>query len=167
MNLLALISEHLPIDSREWDTVVEELSTMGHEGHEAQTVQSVRQKIQELQRKKAPTGDPTCPQHILEAKDIHRRIGNRADVGTGDKEYNFVTNQFGLNEDNQLEYAVDDVEVLADVFQGFTLLRILSLCLGYQGIHQCLLDLLLYIKSQRELRSKFLSHINIMYSHRY
>ena len=114
LNLLALISEHLPIDGTEWESVAEELRAMGHEGHEAQTVQSIRRKFQELHRKKAPTGDPTCPPHILEAKAIHRRIGHRADVGTGDEEYNFVTNQFGSNEHNQLEYAVDDVEVHAD-----------------------------------------------------
>ena len=92
LNLLALISEHQPIDNSEWETVVEELSAMGHEGHEARTVQSVRRKFQELHRKKAPTGDPTCPPHILEAKEIHRRIGVRADVGNGDEEYDFVTN---------------------------------------------------------------------------
>ena len=118
LNLLALISEHLPIDNSEWETVVEELNVMDHEGHKARTVQSVRRKFQELHQKKAPTGDLTCPPHILEAKDIYRRIGLRADLGNGNEVYNFVTNQFGSNEDHQLEYAVDegnnDVEVLAD-----------------------------------------------------
>ena len=82
--------------------------------------------IQKLHWKNAPTGDPTCPLHILEAKDIHCLIGVRADVCNDNEGYNFVTNQISSfsNEDNQLEYEVykvelnnndnNDVEVLAD-----------------------------------------------------
>ena len=68
-DLLQLIQDHLPISKSDWTEVVESLTAMGHVGR---TVESVKRKFQELHRKKAPTGDPSCPPNVLWAKRIHR-----------------------------------------------------------------------------------------------
>ena len=116
-DLLQLIQDHLPISKSDWTEVVESLTAMGHVGR---TVESVKRKFQELHRKKAPTGDPSCPPNVLWAKRIHRMIGDRADVGNGDEEYELESNQFGSSgEENQIEYAPEEgannVDVVADV----------------------------------------------------
>ena len=116
-DLLQLIQDHLPISKSDWTEVVESLTAMGHVGR---TVESVKRKFQELHRKKAPTGDPSCPPNVLWAKRIHRMIGDRADVGNGDEEYELESNLFGSSgEENQIEYAPEEgsnnVDVVADV----------------------------------------------------
>ena len=78
LSLLKAISTHLPIGSHEWEVVASQHNENFPD--KEQTGPSLRRKFSQLHKVKKPTGDPTCPAEVRYAKQIFRRIEQRADA---------------------------------------------------------------------------------------
>ena len=78
LSLLETISTHLPIGSHEWEVVASQHNENFPD--KERTGPSLRRKFSQLHKVKKPTGDPTCPAEVRYAKQIFRRIEQRADA---------------------------------------------------------------------------------------
>ena len=76
-SMLATIEEYLPMGPEEWEFVADshslEFPAMNREAS------SLRRKFQALYNLQVPTGDPTCPPHVWQAKRLRYKIEERAD----------------------------------------------------------------------------------------
>jgi hypothetical protein len=112
-SMLAAIEVHYPVSSFAWERV-SELHNRTEPGYN-RTYESIKRKFQSIYRMPAPTGDPTIPLYVQRAKDIHRQIASRVDLGGGDEEYDLEENAFGLPQDededeDEYENAVDGAD---------------------------------------------------------
>ena len=77
--MLDYLEKILPIGPDEWEQV------MQHHNHAypkpGRDVYAIRRKYMTLQRKTIPTGDPTCPPEVKQAKRIKYKLGQKADLG--------------------------------------------------------------------------------------
>jgi hypothetical protein len=81
--LLEIIDEVLPIGPNDWDRVTKRHVSF-YPGL-GQTRESLRRKFSSLYNHKKPTGDPTCPAYIRNAKRIWECIKEEMDVSDGDR----------------------------------------------------------------------------------
>jgi len=78
LSSLEAISTHLPIGFHEWEVVASQHNENFPD--KERTGPSLRRKFSQLHKVKKPTGDPTCPAEVRYAKQIFRRIEQRADA---------------------------------------------------------------------------------------
>ena len=97
---------HLPIGSHEWECVASEHNENFPDKDRTGT--SIRRKFAQLHKVKIPTGDPTCPAEVRYAKQVFRKIEERADASgeidstdLGIEDGNNVKDEFMVLEDSQ------------------------------------------------------------------
>lgn len=56
--------------------------------------ESIRSKYNSLQKRKAPTGDPSCPWYVHLALRAKRAIDDRVDIGFGEDRYDLIEGNF-------------------------------------------------------------------------
>jgi hypothetical protein len=98
-SLLEIIEEVLPIGPNDWDRVTERHITF-YPGL-GRTRESLRRKFASLYNHKKPTGDPTCPVYVRNAKRIFERIKEAMDMSDGEG---------GIGEDVEEEEEEDDAD---------------------------------------------------------
>ncbi|PLW49791.1 hypothetical protein PCASD_01516 [Puccinia coronata f. sp. avenae] len=77
--LIEAVKEHLPLGSQEWGYVLERYNTYAADNKRAiREQESIKLKFQALVKHTKPTGDPSCPSHIREAKLTQKAMDNRA-----------------------------------------------------------------------------------------
>jgi hypothetical protein len=72
VGLLKLINEIVPISIPEWDRVQDKHSEKY--GDKEWTAESLKHKFQHLVCQKVPTGDPSCPEHIVLQRVFIRKL---------------------------------------------------------------------------------------------
>lgn len=81
----------------EWSRVLELHSI----NFPSRDVDSLRRKYTSCYRKKAPTSDPNVPEEIKLAKEVKRKMGDKAQFGGGEEVYDILENIFnGGNSDD-------------------------------------------------------------------
>ena len=76
--LLDIVRNHLPIGQDDWEGVcADHLVSWPESGRD---YLSVRRKFNQLANKNMPTGNPSCPPEVREAKDILELIKEKADI---------------------------------------------------------------------------------------
>ena len=107
LNLFSIMEDIKPIGPDEWEKVINEHSVM----YPGRDVDSIRRKFINCHRKKVPTGDPDCPEEIRLAKRVKYLIGDRANLGGGQEEYDMETNRFDTNvaDDDSMAVAANPI----------------------------------------------------------
>ena len=105
MYLLSVLEEVLPIGPEEWDEVVNK-HAVGCRWIPGRDVDSIRRKFASLHRKQIPTGDPNMPEDVKLAKRIKYMIGDKANIGDGEEEYQLEQAEFVGYESEQLNRGV-------------------------------------------------------------
>lgn len=82
-SLLELSTEHLPLGKEEWEKVARLHELRYPQQH--RNADSLRRKFAALCRTVPPTGDPSIPSEVMEAKEIRKAMTERADMGEGDE----------------------------------------------------------------------------------
>ncbi len=86
LNFLGLMHDILPITADEWNRVVEEHNSSepppGEEYN--QNAESIQKRWRSLYLKRAPTGDPKCPENVRLAKKVKVMITQKLEVCTGE-----------------------------------------------------------------------------------
>eukprot|EP00536_Pseudo-nitzschia_multiseries_P000041 jgi/Psemu1/144/gm1.144_g len=95
MNMLNCMRKFLPIGPDQWEHVAQ-LHAENYP-HSERNVDSIRRKYQKLHWKSIPTGDLNIADDIALAKEIKYLIGQKADLGDGEEEF-----------DLEQGYTVDD-----------------------------------------------------------
>ena len=72
-----------PIGPYEWEEVADAHSQQ----YPGRDVESLRRKYTTTHMRKVPTGDPTCPAEVRLAKRVKMLIGEKADLGEAENEY--------------------------------------------------------------------------------
>jgi len=81
-SLLEIIDDVLPIGPNDWDRVTERHCTF-YPGL-GRTRESLQRKFASLYNHKKPTGDPSCPVYVRNAKHIFKRIKEAMDLSDGE-----------------------------------------------------------------------------------
>ena len=102
MYLLSVLEEVLPIGPDEWETVV----TKHAIGYPGRDVDSIRRKFESLHRKQIPTGDPNMPEEVRLAKRVKYMIGDKANIGDGEEDYQLEQAEFVGYESEQINQGV-------------------------------------------------------------
>jgi hypothetical protein len=79
--LLEIINDVLPIGPDDWDIVTERHVSF-YPGL-GRCCESLRRKFSSLYNHKKPTGDPTCPAYVHDAKNFFERIKDMMEVSDG------------------------------------------------------------------------------------
>ena len=90
MNFLYVMKDILPIGPDEWQRVVDN-HTLLYEGRD---VDSIRRKFASLHRRQIPTGDPAMPEEVRLAKHVKYLIGDKANIGDVEDEFELERNSF-------------------------------------------------------------------------
>ena len=90
MALLDILERRLPIGPEEWDAVSDEHAL----NFPKRSVDSIRRKFAGLHRRQPGTGNPNCPPEVEQAKRIKQLIGERANIGTQDEEFDLASQSF-------------------------------------------------------------------------
>ena len=114
-SLLELLETHEPIGGSEWERV--QRIHNGRFPASNRTADSLRRKFADLYRKRAPTGDPTVPPHVIRAKSIREKISARADITDVDG----VTDFGDAHEGQQVNATLGTPEVTANIPPPMTL----------------------------------------------
>eukprot|EP00536_Pseudo-nitzschia_multiseries_P017857 jgi/Psemu1/52907/gm1.52907_g len=88
--MFAAIRAVMPASTDDWDDVAD----LHAEKFPGRDGTSIRNKFNQLQRKKAPTGNPNMRWDIKEAKEIHQLIGDKSFVVEGEDRYEVERNEF-------------------------------------------------------------------------
>ena len=80
----------MPIGPYKWEQVADEYSQQ----YLGRDVESLRRKYTTMHRRKVPTRDLTCPPEVRLAKRVKVMIGEKADLGEGEREYDMERNTF-------------------------------------------------------------------------
>jgi hypothetical protein len=96
MNFLSIMEVVLPIGGEEWDEVFQQHTATGYPGRDTE---SIRRKYGTLHRKPIPTGDPSMPDEVRLAKKVKYKIGDKANIGDGEEEYDLENANFGPEEE--------------------------------------------------------------------
>ena len=83
-HLFDIMERILPIGTDEWNKAVDEHSI----NYAGRIVLSIRRRYQNLNRKQAPTGSPNMPEDVRQAKRLKYKIGKKAELSDGTKEFN-------------------------------------------------------------------------------
>jgi hypothetical protein len=106
VDLNEAIGRILPLGSDEWNQVANEHAELYPAYNRG--VDSLRRKFREMCATQVPTGDPTCPPHIRQAKRLYLLIQDRSDADNFDG----TELDIGLEEDaNVVANATDENEV--------------------------------------------------------
>ncbi|PLW37963.1 hypothetical protein PCASD_10043 [Puccinia coronata f. sp. avenae] len=77
--LIEAVKEHLPLGSQEWGYVLKRYNTYAANNKCAiREQESIKLKFQALVKHTKPTGDPSCPSHVREAKLTQKAMDNQA-----------------------------------------------------------------------------------------
>jgi hypothetical protein len=104
MNFLEIMEQIKPIGGEEWDEVYQQHSI----GYPGRDINSLRRKYGTLYRKGIPTGDPDCPPEVRQAKRVKYMIGDKANIGDGEEEYDMEGGTFD-NHDNDNDAPTEHV----------------------------------------------------------
>jgi hypothetical protein len=96
-NFLDIMEGVLPIGGEEWDEVFQQHSVL----YPGRDINSLRRKYGALYRKGIPTGDPNCPPEVRQAKRVKYKIGDKANIGDGEEEYDLEGGTFAPNNDDE------------------------------------------------------------------
>jgi hypothetical protein len=83
-DFLALVEEYMPVSAQSWQLVADLHAEIYNK--EKRTAESLRHKFQEVCRRAGPTGDPNCPDYIIYAKRLNRRLIEMVDASSGGSE---------------------------------------------------------------------------------
>lgn len=114
IHFLDLMEESLPIGPEEWEKLVSDRSSV----YAGRTVNSLRRKYKILHRKPIPTGDPTIPSEVKQAKRVKFMIGQRVNIGGGEEEYNMENLSFEVDIPKNLGI---DTAQMEEVCNNFTM----------------------------------------------
>ena len=89
-NLFGVLREVLPIGPDEWQEALDKHS----ENYPGRELDSICRKYATSHRKPVPTGDPTCPWLVREAKAIKYLIGQKAELGDGEEMFDIEGGTF-------------------------------------------------------------------------
>ncbi|GMF21921.1 unnamed protein product [Phytophthora lilii] len=78
--MLGLVEQLLPFGSNQWNAVQLEYNTNLPNGFSARDTDSIKRKFNALKNTRKPTGDPTCPADVAQAKRVFRLIEARCGV---------------------------------------------------------------------------------------
>ena len=93
LHLFTIMQRILPIGPEEWQEVaIEHAQT-----YPGRDEPSIRRKYNSLHRKNIPTGDPTMPPEVREAKRTKYMIADKANIGDGEEEFNVEESSFTPN----------------------------------------------------------------------
>ena len=96
LHLFTIMQRILPIGPEEWQEVaIEHAQT-----YPGRDEPSIRRKYHSLHRKNIPTGDPTMPPEVREAKRTKYMIADKANIGDGEEEFNVEESSFTPNTPN-------------------------------------------------------------------
>ena len=105
-DMLDVMATIEPISNWDWECVQQQ----HYRAYVSQNrnVDSIKRKYNQLRRTTVPTGDPTCSPNVRRAIHIFNQIGERADVGAGNEDFDleagvFVAPAVGIGEPNPLE----------------------------------------------------------------
>ena len=77
IHFLNIMERILPMGPEEWDQV-----QLEHEAvYPGRDVDSIRRRYNRLHRKKIPTGDPTMPPEVRQAKRVKYKLGDKSNLG--------------------------------------------------------------------------------------
>jgi hypothetical protein len=113
--MLESIREYLPISGAEWDLVANRHSSFHPELE--RTAEQLKKKFNKLSQTKVPTGNPTIPFTVREAKAIRVLIIEKAEGATGSEEEGFAVEDGDVANDNGVDEEVDGQNE-ADVIAG-------------------------------------------------
>ncbi len=110
-SMLRSIETILPIGPEEWELVADTHS-LDFPAHNREA-SSLRRKFQSLYNQQVPTGDPTCPPHVRQAKRLKFQIEARVDSsntvgGDGDRDLGFMDEEEGDDEEMGRDIEEDD-----------------------------------------------------------
>jgi hypothetical protein len=83
-DFLALVEEYMPVSAQSWQLVADLHAEKYNK--EKRTAESLQRKFQEVCRRTGPTGDPNCPDYIIYAKCLNRRLIEMVDASSGGSE---------------------------------------------------------------------------------
>ena len=92
-HLLDILERRLPIGPEEWEACVLDHTAVYPGRDEA----SIRRKYNSLHRKTIPTGDPTMPPEVRQAKRIKYKLADKAHIGDGEEDYDLESATFFSN----------------------------------------------------------------------
>ncbi|VEU37151.1 unnamed protein product [Pseudo-nitzschia multistriata] len=105
VSLMTLIKEILPIGKGDWLMVVHR---HGQDWPYGRTKDSIKTKFNRLRRMKVPTaGDPNIPESVRLAREAHRLIGIKANIGNGEETFDPVKGYIDDEDDEDLENALN------------------------------------------------------------
>jgi hypothetical protein len=118
--LLEIIEDVLPIGPDDWDIVTERHVSF-YPGL-GRSRDSLRRKFSSLYNHKKPTGDPTCPAYVRNAKRIFERIKEVMDVSDGEGAWNGAVGAMGaettLREDDADDAGIAGIAGPGEVVGG-------------------------------------------------
>ena len=77
ITMLDIMGKYLPIGGDEWEAVATEHQQAWPDTERCKD--GIKRKFQNLYRRKEPTGDPTCPPSVKQAKSIQYQIKLKSD----------------------------------------------------------------------------------------
>ncbi|VEU37542.1 unnamed protein product [Pseudo-nitzschia multistriata] len=83
-DLMEVIVEELPIDSEQWNTVVARHAVKYPFDR---SKKSIRNKYNAIKKKRSSTGNPNMPRYVMLARRAHYLIGRKANLGTGEEDF--------------------------------------------------------------------------------
>jgi hypothetical protein len=83
-DFLALVEEYMPVSAQSWQLVTDLHAEKYNK--EKRTAESLQCKFQEVCRRTGPTGDPNCPDYVIYAKHLNRRLIEMVDASSGGSE---------------------------------------------------------------------------------
>lgn len=113
-SLLEIIEELLPIGMNEWEAVLDRHLTRYPDLD--RTKDSIKRKFASLYNSKKPTGDPTCPPQVRNAKRIYNLIKDKMDLSDGEGGLLFEVDDDEDEEEQAglLDESQDSVQVSSD-----------------------------------------------------
>ncbi|KAF1776560.1 hypothetical protein PC129_g23738 [Phytophthora cactorum] len=72
--MLGLVEQILPFGSNQWNAVQLQYNTGLPNGFSTRDAESIKRKFYALKNTRTPTGDPSCPADIAQAKRVYRHL---------------------------------------------------------------------------------------------
>ena len=114
-SLMELIVEVLPIDSEQWDTVVTKHAVKYPYDR---SKKSIRNKYNAIKKKKSSTGNPNMPRYVKLARLAHHLIGKKANLGTGEEDFDMKKGFIDSEAEEGLERSLDRIPSAEIILAG-------------------------------------------------
>ena len=111
-SLIGMILERVPISNDEWDTIVVDHAKAWPF---FRTRNSIKTKYAAIKRIKSSTGNPNMPDYVLKARQAHVLIGRRANLGTGEEDFDLIEGYVKSEDVDGLE--TNTADILAEVVE--------------------------------------------------